>query len=103
MVQLCGMLSARLDGTIRRWLVDGAVRRGIPFRAVVADSFYGEDRGFKRFLQDSGVGYRAFAQKVALVVARAGHHRRFVGVGSCSQVAWSWEDQGMGEDGAYLT
>ena len=103
MVQLCGMLSARLDGTIRRWLVDGAVRSGIPFRAVVADSFYDEDQGFKRFLQDSGVGYRAFAREVALVVARAGHHRRFVGVGSCSRVGRRWEARGMGEGGAYLT
>jgi DDE superfamily endonuclease len=38
-------------------LVDGAMRSGIPFRAVVADSFYGEDRGFKGSLEDSGVGY----------------------------------------------
>jgi SRSO17 transposase len=38
-------------------LVEQAVGRGIPFRAVVADSFYGEDRGFKRSLADLGVGY----------------------------------------------
>ncbi len=31
-------------------LVAKAVERGLPFRAVVADSFYGEDRGFKRSL-----------------------------------------------------
>ncbi len=30
---------------------------GVPFRAVVADSFYGEDRGFKRSLEKLGVGY----------------------------------------------
>ena len=30
---------------------------GVPFRAVVADSFYGEDREFKRSLDDLGVGY----------------------------------------------
>jgi hypothetical protein len=100
MVQLCGMLSERLDGTIRRWLVDGAVRWGIPFRAVVADSFYGEDRGFKRFLQDSGISYRAFAREVALAVARAGHDRRFVGVGSCGRGGRRWETRGMGEGGA---
>jgi hypothetical protein len=100
MVQLCGMLSARLDGTIRRWLVDGAVRRGIPFRAVVADCFYGEDRGFKGFLQDSGVGYRAFAQEVVLVVARAGHDRRFVRGGYCGRVGRRWEAWEMGDGGA---
>src|SRR5215217_3838079 len=38
-------------------LVELAVRRSIPFRAVVADSFYGEDRGFKRALEELGAGY----------------------------------------------
>ena len=38
-------------------LVDLAMERGIPFRAVVADSFYGEDRGFKRALEERGAGY----------------------------------------------
>lgn len=38
-------------------LVELAVKEGIPFRAVVADSFYGEDRGFKRSLRELGVGY----------------------------------------------
>jgi DDE superfamily endonuclease len=38
-------------------LVERAVRRGLSFRAVVADSFYGEDRGFKRSLEYSGVGH----------------------------------------------
>lgn len=38
-------------------LVEEAVEKGIPFRAVVADSFYGEDRGFKRSLEELGVGY----------------------------------------------
>jgi hypothetical protein len=28
----------------------------IPFTAVVADSFYGEDEDFKRFLEELGVG-----------------------------------------------
>ncbi len=38
-------------------LVEKAVGSGIPFRAVVADSFYGEDRGFKRSLGRLGVAY----------------------------------------------
>src|SRR5215208_2339511 len=38
-------------------LVEQAVGRGIAFRAVVADSFYGEDRGFKRSLGELGVAY----------------------------------------------
>jgi DDE superfamily endonuclease len=38
-------------------LVELAVERNIPFRAVVADSFYGEDEGFKQRLSEFGVGY----------------------------------------------
>ncbi len=38
-------------------LVGRSVAMGVPFRAVVADSFYGEDRGFKRSLGELGVGY----------------------------------------------
>ena len=38
-------------------LVEKAVGRGILFRAVVADSFYGEDQGFKRSLEELGVAY----------------------------------------------
>jgi SRSO17 transposase len=38
-------------------LVEMAVGRGSPFRAVVADSFYGEDEGFKRRLSELGAGY----------------------------------------------
>jgi hypothetical protein len=38
-------------------LVELAVHRGIPFAAVVADSFYGEDEGFKRSLSELGAGY----------------------------------------------
>lgn len=38
-------------------LVERAVARGIPLRAVVADSFYGEDEGFKQGLRGLGTGY----------------------------------------------
>ena len=38
-------------------LVELAVKRNIPFRAVVADSFYGEDWGFKGALEELGAGY----------------------------------------------
>ncbi len=34
-----------------------AIGRSVPFRAVVADSFYGEDRGFKGALEELGAGY----------------------------------------------
>lgn len=38
-------------------LVEGAVRAEIPFRAVVADAFYGEDEDFKHGLRELGLGY----------------------------------------------
>src|SRR5450759_837962 len=38
-------------------LVEQAVEQGWPFRAVVADNFYGEDRGLKSGLRQLGVPY----------------------------------------------
>lgn len=38
-------------------LVKQATQEGIPFRAVVADNFYGEDRGLKRGLRELKVPY----------------------------------------------
>ena len=40
-----------------RQRVERSVEMGVPFRAVVADSFYGEDREFKCSLGKIGVGY----------------------------------------------
>jgi SRSO17 transposase len=42
---------------IARQLVERSVDAGLPFRAVVADSFYGEDEEFKMALGNLGVGY----------------------------------------------
>jgi hypothetical protein len=38
-------------------LVERSVAMGMPFRAVVADSFYGEDEGFREGLRKLGVSY----------------------------------------------
>jgi SRSO17 transposase len=43
--------------TIALQLVEQAVEEGWPFRAVVADNFYGEDRGLKRGLHQLSVPY----------------------------------------------
>lgn len=43
--------------TIALELVTRAVTAGLPLRAVVADSFYGEDEGFKAGLRQLHVGY----------------------------------------------
>jgi SRSO17 transposase len=42
---------------IARQLVERSVGVGVPFRAVVADSFYGEDEDLKGELEGLGVGY----------------------------------------------
>jgi hypothetical protein len=38
-------------------LVEQALQAAVPFRAVVADNFYGEDRTFRQGLEQLGVGY----------------------------------------------
>jgi hypothetical protein len=72
-------------------LAEKALQRSIPFRAVVADSFYGEDEGFKRSLSELGVGY-----VMALKPSHAWWHR--VGeIGSPYEAALkagqTWEDE----------
>jgi hypothetical protein len=73
-------------------LVEQSVQEeGIPFRAVVADSFYGEDEGFKESLSELGVGY-----VMALKPSHAWWHR--VGeIGSPYEAALAagevWEDE----------
>jgi hypothetical protein len=72
-------------------LVEKAVERHIPFRAVGADSFYGEDEGFKQSLSELGVGY-----VLALKPSHAWWHR--VGeIGSPWEAAVAagraWEDE----------
>src|SRR3954447_23651175 len=42
---------------IAQELVERSVAEGVPFRAVVADSFYGEDEDFRQSLSGLGVGY----------------------------------------------
>lgn len=49
--------SFRTKPQIALELVEQAVATGIPFRAVVADSFYGENNDFKAGLQTLQVGY----------------------------------------------
>lgn len=38
-------------------LVERSVASGVPFRAVLADSFYGEDEDLKGDFEKRGVGY----------------------------------------------
>jgi len=69
-------------------LVDAAVQATIPFRAVVADCFYGEDEELKRGLRERGLGY-----VLALKPSHAWWHRKG-DVGSLREAAGAveWTD-----------
>jgi len=69
-------------------LVDAAVQATIPFRAVVADSFYGEDEAVKRGLRERGLGY------VLALKPSHGWWHRIETVGSLAEVAKTagWTD-----------
>jgi SRSO17 transposase len=60
-------------------LVELATQRSIPFAAVVADSFYGEDEGFKQRLGELGAGY-----VLALKPSHAWWHKE-------GEIGSSWE------------
>src|SRR5215216_4658704 len=83
-------LNFRTKLKIASELVERAVEAKVPFRAVVADSFYGEDEDFKRSLEELGAGY-----VLALKPSHAWWHR--VGeIGSPWEAAMAaseaWED-----------
>jgi SRSO17 transposase len=73
-------------------LVELAVHRSIPFAAVVADSFYGEDEGFKRSLSELGAGY-----VLALKPSHASWWHKEDEIGSPCEAALvageGWEDE----------
>jgi SRSO17 transposase len=68
---------------IAQQLVERSIGTDVPFRAVVADSFYGEDEGFRQALSELGAGYvlRLF---VLLVGLWALADRRRGGIGRTS-------------------
>ncbi len=55
--QVRSPLAHQAEKIAQELLVERSVEMGVPFRAVVADSFYGEDEDFKRALSGLGVGY----------------------------------------------
>lgn len=74
-------------------LVRGALESGIPFRAVAADSFYGEHRGFKRELDKLEIGY-----VLALKPSHCWWH--FEGEIGCVEElarAYDWDENAPGE------
>jgi SRSO17 transposase len=81
---------------IARELVMQAVEEGIPFRAVVADSFYGEDEELRWTLRDLGAGY-----VLALKPSHGWWHREGEEIGALweATLAAGWE--GPGSPGAW--
>jgi SRSO17 transposase len=73
---------------IAKELVMQAVEEGIPFRAVVADSFYGEDEEFRWTLRDLGAGY-----VLALKPSHGWWHREGEEIGALWEAALAagWE------------
>jgi len=78
--------SAGTKLTIAVELVCRAGQAHIPFRAVLADSFYGEDRGVKQGLRDLGAGYVLALPGLACVVASSQSDWLLPGSGTGCQV-----------------
>ena len=76
---------------IAREIVERAVAEGIPFRAVVADSFYGEDEELRWTLRELDVGY-----VLALKPSHCWWHREGEEIGALWEAALAagWEDPG---------
>ena len=77
-------------------LVEAALERGIPFRAVVADIFYGEHRGFREALEKGEVPY-----VLALGPSHAWWHR-VAEPGSVEEVARASGWEGSDEPGDWV-
>jgi SRSO17 transposase len=72
-------------------IAERAVERGVPFRAVVADSFYGEDEELRGTLRDLGAAY-----VLALKPSHCWWHREGEEIGALWEAALAagWEDPG---------
>jgi SRSO17 transposase len=77
-------------------LVKRSVEMGIPFRAVVADPFYGEDEGFREGLRELGVGY-----VLALKPSHSWWHKEGE-IGALWEVAQGARWQGADEPGEWV-
>ncbi|MCA1837260.1 MAG: IS701 family transposase [Actinobacteria bacterium] len=78
-------------------LVERSLKMGVPFRAVVADSFYGEDEGFKERLSELKVGY-----VLALKPTHSWWHKEGEQIGALWEAAQGagWKDEN--EPGEWL-
>lgn len=78
-------------------LVERSVGMGMPFRAVVADSFYGEDEGFREGLRKLGVGY-----VLALKPSHSWWHKEGTNFGALWEVAEGAGWKGAEEPGEWV-
>jgi hypothetical protein len=81
---------------IARELVGRAVHKGISFRAVVADSFYGEDEELRWTLKDLGMGY-----VLALKPSHSWWHREGQEIGALWEAALGAGWEGPSSPGAW--
>jgi len=81
---------------IARELVGRAVEKGVPFRAVVADSFYGEDEELRWTLKDLGMGY-----VLALKPSHCWWHREGEEIGALWEAALGAGWEGPGSPGKW--
>jgi hypothetical protein len=72
------------------------VEEGVPFRAVVADSFYGEDEELRWTLKDLGMGY-----VLALKPSHSWWHREEEEIGALWEAALRAEWEEAGSPGAW--
>jgi hypothetical protein len=82
---------------IAKELVERTLEEGIPFRAVVADSFYGEDEDLKWALRELKVGY-----VLALKPSHSWLHREGEEIGALWEAALAAEWEGPGSSGAWV-
>jgi hypothetical protein len=86
----------RTKPKIARELVGRAMEEGVPFRAVVADSFYGEDEELRWALKDLGMGY-----VLALKPSHSWWHREGEEIGALWEAALDAGWQEAGSPGAW--
>ena len=77
-------------------LVERAVERKIPFRAVVADSLYGEHRGFRKGLENRQIPY------VLALKPSYAWYRPIAEPGSVEEIAWAAPWDGPDDPGEWV-
>jgi SRSO17 transposase len=86
-------------GELARRVVLRALASALPITWVTADSAYGQEWGFRRFLEESGVGYVLAVPKSQQVKSLAGIWRIDQLIGEAPDDAWQRLSAGAGAKG----